>query len=37
MHLKPSGVVRDHGYPFKIKPKQQRSLFPEPEIFDLTQ
>ena len=37
MHLKPSGVVRHHGFSFKIKANQQESLFSKPEIFDLTQ
>ncbi len=35
MHRKPSGVVRDHGFPFKIKPKKIELLFPEPKVYEL--
>lgn len=30
MHKKPSGLVRDHGYIFKIKPSNVELLFPKP-------
>ncbi|MFI3171810.1 MAG: MvaI/BcnI family restriction endonuclease [Eubacteriales bacterium] len=35
MHRKPSGVVRDHGFPFKINPKKIELLFPEPKVYEL--
>lgn len=35
MHLKPNGVIRDHGFPFKIMPNNINMLFPEPLEYDL--
>lgn len=36
MHLKENGKVRDHGFPFKIRPKDINMLFPEVIEYDLT-
>lgn len=35
MHRKENGTVRDHGFPFKIFPKDLDLLFPEPKTYDL--
>lgn len=35
MHRKANGTVRDHGFPFKIFPKDLDLLFPEPKTYDL--
>lgn len=35
MHRKANGTVRDHGFPFKIFPKDLVLLFPEPKTYDL--
>ena len=35
MHKKENGTVRDHGFPFKIFPKDIELLFPEPKTYDL--
>lgn len=35
MHRKENGTVRDHGFPFKIFPKDLNLLFPEPKIYEL--
>ena len=36
MHLEPNGRARDHGYKFKIWPKNFDLLFPPPLTYDLT-
>lgn len=36
MHRKANGTVRDHGFPFKIFPKDLDLLFPEPKTYELT-
>lgn len=36
MHRKENGTVRDHGFPFKIFPKDLDLLFPEPKTYELT-
>ena len=36
MHRYPGKTVRDHGFPFKIKPDCLQMLFPEPLRYDLT-
>lgn len=36
MHLKQSGRVRDHGYLFKLRPKSKAALFPNSQLYDLT-
>ena len=36
MHRQENGMVRDHGFPFKIFPQNLDMLFPEPKIYDLT-
>lgn len=36
MHYKPNGMVRDHGFPFKIMPQNVNLLFPEVIEYDLT-
>jgi len=36
MHYKESGTARDHGYLFKILPKNLKKLFPKPKDFDLS-
>ena len=36
MHRQENGTVRDHGFPFKIFPKNLDLLFPEPQTYDLT-
>lgn len=35
MHRKENGTVRDHGFPFKIFPRDLELLFPEPKIYEL--
>ena len=35
MHRKENGTVRDHGFPFKIFPKDLDLLFPEPKTYEL--
>lgn len=35
MHREENGKVRDHGFPFKIFPKDLDLLFSEPQIYDL--
>ena len=35
MSEKPSGAVRDHGYEFRIKPKDRGLLFPSPVVYTL--
>lgn len=35
MHLKPNGMVRDHGYIFKIRPQNVNLLFPAPITYQL--
>jgi len=35
MHQKPNGIIRDHGFPFKILPSNINMLFPEPLEYDL--
>lgn len=35
MHRKESGTVRDHGFPFKIHPRDIELLFPEPKMYEL--
>ena len=35
MHRKENGMVRDHGFPFKIFPKDLGLLFPKPKIYEL--
>lgn len=35
MHRKENGIVRDHGFPFKIFPKDLGLLFSEPKIYEL--
>ena len=37
MHLKPNGRVRDHGYLFKIWPRNINSLFDSTRTFDLAE
>ncbi len=36
IHRKANGTVRDHGFPFKIKPNCLQLLFPKPITYDLT-
>tara|TARA_B100000900_G_C20601750_1_gene725944 strand:+ start:5747 stop:6928 length:1182 start_codon:yes stop_codon:yes gene_type:complete len=36
MHFKENGSPKDHGYLFKILPKNLNKLFPEPKDFDLS-
>jgi hypothetical protein len=36
MHLKESGKVRDHGYLFKIKSDSLELLFPNPNVYELS-
>lgn len=36
MHYRPNGSVRNHGYPFKIFPRDLGLLFPEEIDYDLT-
>lgn len=36
MHRQKNGTVRDHGFPFKIYPKDIDLLFPEPKVYDFT-
>ena len=36
MHFKENGAPRDHGYLFKILPKNLEKLFPKPQEFDLS-
>ena len=36
MHRKENGTVRDHGFPFKIFPRDLDLLFPEPKTYELT-
>lgn len=35
MHKKENGTVRDHGFPFKIFPRDLSLLFPEPKTYKL--
>ena len=35
MHKKPSGTIRDHGFPFKIMPNHINMLFPDPVEYEL--
>lgn len=35
MHRKENGTVRDHGFPFKIYPRDLDLLFPEPKTYEL--
>lgn len=37
MHRKPNGATRDHGFPFKIFPRDRDLLFPEAIEYDLEQ
>ena len=37
MHLKPNGKSRDHGYLFKIWPRNINSLFDSTRTFDLAE
>ena len=37
MHFRENGVARDHGYLFKILPKNLNKLFPEPKYYDLSE
>lgn len=36
MHYKPNGIIRDHGFPFKIMPNDVNLLFPQVIEYDLT-
>ena len=36
MHRKENGMIRDHGFPFKILPRNKDLLFPKPIEYDLT-
>ena len=36
MHYRPDGIVRDHGFPFKMMPNNIDILFPEAIEYDLT-
>ncbi|MDB9752194.1 MvaI/BcnI family restriction endonuclease [Gammaproteobacteria bacterium] len=36
LHIKSSGITRDHGYLFKLKANSKEALFPPPLIYDLT-
>ena len=36
MHYKPNGMIRDHGFPFKMMPGDVNLLFPQVIEYDLT-